>query len=129
MSISWIVFGGFALLSWLISMQFKRKFKMFSEIPVNDGLTGKDVAVKMLADSGIYDVKVQSVKGVLTDHYNPMNRTVNLSSEVYHRSNAAAAAVAAHESGHTARAERKRHDRRRGDGRDRERRRHIRGRV
>jgi Zn-dependent membrane protease YugP len=81
-------------------MQLKSKFKTFSEIPVNYGLTGRDVAERMLADSGIYDVKVQSVEGALTDHYNPANKTVNLSSEVYHRSNVAAAAVAAHECGH-----------------------------
>ena len=96
----WIIFGVFALLSWLVSMQLKSRFKKYSEIPVNYGLTGRDVALKMLADSGIYDVKVQSVEGELTDHYNPMNRTVNLSGGVYYSDSVAAAAVAAHECGH-----------------------------
>ena len=100
MPISWIIFGVFALLSWLVSMQLKHKFKEFSKIPVNYGLTGKDVAVRMLADYGIYDVNVQSVEGALTDHYNPVNKTVNLSGAVFYGSNVAAAAVAAHECGH-----------------------------
>ena len=96
----WIIFGFFALLSWLISMQLKSKFKKFSSIPVNYGLTGKDVAEKMLKESGIYDVQVKSVEGELTDHYNPANKTVNLSREVYYSNSVAAAAVAAHECGH-----------------------------
>ena len=95
---SWIIFGVFALLSWLVSMQLKSKFKQFSQVPV--GLTGKDVAVKMLYENGIYDVQVKSVDGELTDHYNPMNRTVNLSREVYYNNSVASAAVAAHECGH-----------------------------
>ena len=98
--IIWIIFGVFALLSWLVSLQLKSKFKKFSAIPVNYGLTGKDVALKMLADSDIYDVKVMSVDGELTDHYNPTNKTVNLSREVYYNNSVAAAAVAAHECGH-----------------------------
>ena len=96
----WIIFGVFALLSWLIQLQLKSRFKKFSEISVNYGLTGKDVAQKMLADNGIFDVKVQSVEGELTDHYNPATKTVNLSRAVYHTNSVAAAAVAAHECGH-----------------------------
>ena len=97
---SLIIFGVFALLSWLVSLQLRSKFKKFSEIPVNYGFTGKDVAEKMLADNGIYDVKVQSVEGELTDHYNPANKTVNLSRAVFFSNSVAAAAVAAHECGH-----------------------------
>jgi Zn-dependent membrane protease YugP len=96
----WIIFGVFALLSWLISMQLRNKFKQYSGIPVNYGLTGREVAEKMLADHGIYDVKVQSVDGELTDHYNPLHKTVNLSRVVYGSNSVAAAAVAAHECGH-----------------------------
>ena len=95
-----IIFGVIALVSWLVSMQLKSKFKQFSEIPVNYGFTGKEVAEKMLADNGIYDVKVQSVEGELTDHYNPLQKTVNLSRAVYLSNSVAAAAVAAHECGH-----------------------------
>jgi Zn-dependent membrane protease YugP len=98
--IIWIIFGVFALLSWLISMQLRSIFKKYSEIPVNYGFTGKDVAEKMLADHGIADVKVQSVEGELTDHYNPLKKTVNLSRDVYYSNSVAAAAVAAHECGH-----------------------------
>ncbi len=96
----WIIFGVFALLSWLISLQLKSKFKKYSEIPVNFGLTGKDVAEKMLAENGIHDVQVKSVEGELTDHYNPAHKTVNLSREVFYGNSVAAAAVAAHECGH-----------------------------
>jgi len=95
-----VIFGVTALLSWLVSYQLKSKFKEFSTIPVNYGLTGKDVAQKMLADNGIYDVKVYSVEGELTDHYNPTNKTVNLSRDVFYSNSVAAAAVAAHECGH-----------------------------
>ncbi len=98
--IIWIIFGVFALLSWLISMQLKSKFKKYSEIPVNYGLTGKDVAEKMLAENGIHDVQVKSVEGELTDHYNPAHKTVNLSRAVFYSNSVAAAAVAAHECGH-----------------------------
>ncbi len=96
----WIIFGVFALLSWLISMQLKSRFKKYSEIPVNFGLTGKDVAEKMLAENGIHDVQVKSVEGELSDHYNPTNKTVNLSRAVFYSNSVAAAAVAAHECGH-----------------------------
>ena len=96
----WIIFGVIALVSWLVSMQLKSKFKQFSAIPVNYSFTGKKVAEKMLADNGIYDVKVVSVEGSLTDHYNPLQKTVNLSRDVYFSNSVAAAAVAAHECGH-----------------------------
>lgn len=97
---SYIIFGIFALLSWIVSSSLKAKFSRYSKIPVNYGLTGKDVAEKMLHDNGIYDVKVISTPGQLTDHYNPMNKTVNLSEGVYNSNSVAAAAVAAHECGH-----------------------------
>jgi Zn-dependent membrane protease YugP len=96
----WIIFGVFMLLSWLISMQLKSKFKKYSKVPINQNLTGKYVAEKMLHDNGIMDVKVISTPGMLSDHYNPVNKTVNLSEGVYASSNVAAAAVAAHECGH-----------------------------
>ena len=96
----WIIFGAFALLSWIVSSQLRSRFNKYSQIPVNYGFTGKAVAEKMLADNGIYDVSVKSVGGELTDHYNPMNKSINLSQAVYHGSNVAAAAVAAHECGH-----------------------------
>ncbi len=88
------------LLSWLIGYQLKSRFKKYSEIPINFGMTGKDVAEKMLHDNGIYDVQIISVEGQLTDHYNPLNKTVNLSRDVYYGNNVAAAAIAAHECGH-----------------------------
>jgi uncharacterized protein len=96
----WIIFGVFMLLSWLISMQLKSKFKKYSKIPINYNLTGQEVAEKMLRDNGIMDVKVVSTPGMLSDHYNPANKTVNLSEGVFSSSNVAAAAVAAHECGH-----------------------------
>ena len=96
----WIIFGVFMLLSWLISMQLKSKFNKYSKVPINYNMTGKEVAEKMLRDNGIMDVKVISTPGQLTDHYNPLNKTVNLSQGVYGSSNVAAAAVAAHECGH-----------------------------
>jgi uncharacterized protein len=96
----WIIFGVFMLLSWLISMQLKSKFKKYSSIPINYNLTGKEVAEKMLRDNGITDVQVISAPGQLTDHYNPVNKTVNLSEGVFGSSNVAAAAIAAHECGH-----------------------------
>jgi uncharacterized protein len=88
------------LLSWLISAQLKSKFKKYSKVPINYNLTGKEVAEKMLRENGILDVTVVSTPGQLSDHYNPVNKTVNLSPEVYNSSNVAAAAVAAHECGH-----------------------------
>jgi len=86
--------------SWFVQYRLKSKFKKYSETPISSNLTGAEIAQKMLADNGIYDVKVISVNGQLTDHYNPVNKTVNLSESVYSRRNAAAAAVAAHECGH-----------------------------
>ena len=96
----WILFGGIALISWLVSNQLKSKFKKYSQVHLRNGMSGKEIAEKMLADNGIRDVEVISVKGQLTDHYNPANKTVNLSEPVYEQRNAAAAAVAAHECGH-----------------------------
>ncbi|MGC1632691.1 MAG: zinc metallopeptidase [Gelidibacter sp.] len=96
----WILIGGIALVSWLVSSQLKSKFKKYSQVHLRNGMSGKEIAEKMLADNGIRDVEVISVKGQLTDHYNPKNKTVNLSEAVYDQRNAAAAAVAAHECGH-----------------------------
>lgn len=96
----WILIGGIALVSWLVSNQLKKKFKKYSQVHLRNGMSGKEIAEKMLADNGIRDVEVISVKGQLTDHYNPANKTVNLSESVYEQRNAAAAAVAAHECGH-----------------------------
>ncbi len=86
--------------SWLVSMRLKYKFKKYSETPLRSNLSGREIAERMLADHGIHDVKVISVEGHLTDHYNPTEKTVNLSQAVYQERNAAAAAVAAHECGH-----------------------------
>ena len=96
----WVLIGGIALISWLVSNQLKSKFKKYSKVHLRNGMSGKEIAEKMLADNGISDVEVISVKGQLTDHYNPKNKTVNLSEAVYNQRNAAAAAVAAHECGH-----------------------------
>ena len=96
----WIIFIGFMILSWIVSAVLKSKFKKYSKIPVDGGLSGKDVAEKMLRDNGIYDVKVECVQGSLTDHYNPDKKTINLSQDVYGSRSIAAAAVAAHETGH-----------------------------
>lgn len=100
MFIGYIIFGVFALISWLISNNLKSKFERYSRIPIPRGMTGKDVAMKMLRDNGIYDVQVTSTNGHLTDHYDPTTKTVNLSENVYSSSSVAAAAVAAHECGH-----------------------------
>ena len=96
----WILFIGIAVLSWLVQANLKHKFEKFSKIPVDGGLTGRDIALKMLHDNGIYDVQVTCTPGSLTDHYNPANKTVNLSEDVYDTCSVAAAAVAAHECGH-----------------------------
>ena len=96
----WILFIGIALISWVVSSQLKSRFKKYGKIPLMNGMTGKDIAEKMLHDNGIYDVKVVSVRGSLTDHYNPANKTINLSEPVFLSSSVAAAAVAAHETGH-----------------------------
>lgn len=96
----YILLGGIALISWLVSNKLKKKFKHYSKIQLRNGMSGAEIAEKMLADHGIRNVKVVSVKGRLTDHYNPKDKTVNLSESVYSQRNAAAAAVAAHECGH-----------------------------
>ena len=96
----WIIFIGFMILSWVVSFTLKSKFKKYSKIPIENGMSGKDVAEKMLRENGIYDVRVESVNGQLTDHYNPVNKTINLSQEVYNGRSVSAAAVSAHESGH-----------------------------
>lgn len=88
------------LLSWLVGNQLKRKFKQFSKIPIENGMSGHDVALKMLLDNGIADVQVLSTEGSLTDHYNPIDKTINLSKTVYEGRSIAAAAIAAHECGH-----------------------------
>lgn len=96
----WIILIVFMLLSWLISWQLKSRFKKYSLIPMKFGMTGKDVAEKMLKDNSIYDVQVVSVEGELSDHYNPATKTVNLSRDVFYGNSIAAAAVASHECGH-----------------------------
>lgn len=96
----YIIIGIVSLVSMYVGYQLKSKFKKYSQIRLANGMSGKEIAEQMLADNGIYDVKVVSVKGQLTDHYNPANKTVNLSEPVYLERNAAAAAVAAHECGH-----------------------------
>jgi Zn-dependent membrane protease YugP len=96
----WVIFIGFMILSWVISFRLKSKFKKYSKVPLENGMSGKEVAEKMLRDNGIYDVKIESVPGQLTDHYNPVNKTINLSPEVYDGRSVASAAVAAHETGH-----------------------------
>lgn len=96
----YILIGAIALVSWLVSNTLKRKFEKYSKIQLRNGMSGAEIAQKMLADHGIYDVEVISTPGRLTDHYNPKNKTVNLSEAVYNQRNAAAAAVAAHECGH-----------------------------
>ncbi len=96
----YMLIGAIALISWMVSSQLKRKFAKYSRVQLRNGMSGREIAEKMLADNGIYDVEVISVAGQLTDHYNPRNKTVNLSEAVYNQRNAAAAAVAAHECGH-----------------------------
>ncbi len=96
----YILMGGIALLGGIVQNRLKSKFKKYSKLYLKNGLSGKEIAEKMLADNGITDVKVISTPGMLTDHYDPRNKTVNLSQGVYGERNAAAAAVAAHECGH-----------------------------
>jgi Zn-dependent membrane protease YugP len=96
----YILIGAIMLVSWLVSNQLKQKFAKYSKVQLRNGMSGKEIAEKMLADNGIFDVEVISTPGQLTDHYNPKNKTVNLSEAVYNQRNAAAAAVAAHECGH-----------------------------
>ena len=99
-SLYWALFIGIAVISWLVSARMQSKFKKYSQVPMSGGMTGRDVAEKMLRDNGITDVRVISVAGQLTDHYNPVTKTVNLSEPVYASNSIAAAAVAAHECGH-----------------------------
>ena len=96
----WIIFGVFMLISWLISSRLKSKFEEYSQITLRSGLSGRDIAEKMLRDNNIYDVKIISVEGQLTDHYNPIDKTVNLSPDVYSGRSVTSAAIAAHECGH-----------------------------
>ena len=96
----YILLGLIALVSWAVSAKLKSKFEEYSKVHLRNGMSGAEIAEKMLTDNGIYDVKVISTPGRLTDHYNPADKTVNLSEAVYNQRNAAAAAVAAHECGH-----------------------------
>ena len=96
----YLILGGIMLASMFVQNRLKSKFAYYSNVHLRNGMSGKEIAEKMLADHGIHDVKVISVEGQLTDHYNPMNKTVNLSESVFMERNAAAAAVAAHECGH-----------------------------
>lgn len=96
----WILFGIIAIMSFLVQANLRNKFEKYGKVFLPNRMTGRDVAVKMLHDNGIYDVRVISTPGQLTDHYNPTNKTVNLSESVYNDCSVAAAAVAAHECGH-----------------------------
>lgn len=100
MTYYWILFIGIAIISYIVQSSLQSKFEKYSRLALNNGMTGREVAEKMLRDNGIYDVRVISTPGSLTDHYNPTNKTVNLSSDVYGTCSVAAAAVAAHECGH-----------------------------
>ncbi|MGM9506473.1 zinc metallopeptidase [Larkinella sp. GY13] len=96
----WIIFIIFALLSAGISWRLRSKFNEYSQIGLSNGLSGKEIAERMLHENNIFDVRVLSVEGMLTDHYNPQDKTVNLSADVYYGRSVSAAAVAAHECGH-----------------------------
>ena len=96
----WILFIGILIISSIVQQSLNSKFKKYSKVPLSNGMTGADVARKMLNDHGIYDVTVTHVSGHLTDHYNVTNKTINLSDSVYNSCSIAAAAVAAHECGH-----------------------------
>jgi neutral zinc metallopeptidase len=100
MILYYVILGAIFLASWLVSSRLQSKFAHYSQVQLRNGMSGKEIAEKMLHDNGIYDVKVTHVPGQLTDHYNPLDKTVNLSEAVYNQRNAAAAAVAAHECGH-----------------------------
>lgn len=101
-----ILMGGIMLLSWLVQKNLQRKFEKYTKVPLSSGLTGKEVAEKMLRENNIHGVDILSVQGRLTDHYNPADKTVNLSPEVYAGRSIMAAAVAAHECGHAIQHER-----------------------
>ncbi|MCZ6595212.1 MAG: zinc metallopeptidase [Bacteroidetes bacterium] len=96
----YILAGVLFLVSSFVSNRLKSKFRKYSKINLQNGMSGAEIAEKMLSDNNIFDVQVISTKGMLTDHYNPTNKTVNLSEAVYNQRNAAAAAIAAHECGH-----------------------------
>lgn len=100
MILYYVILGAIFLASWLVSNRLQSKFAHYSQVQLRNGMSGKEIAEKMLHDNGIYDVRVTHVPGQLTDHYNPIDKTVNLSEAVYNQRNAAAAAVAAHECGH-----------------------------
>lgn len=100
MALVWILFIGIAIASYAVSAMLQSRFKKYSRIPIRNGMTGKDVSETMLQQSGIYNVNVISTRGHLTDHFNPSNMTINLSEPVYGSNSVAAAAVAAHETGH-----------------------------
>jgi len=99
MILYYVILGAIFLASWLVSNRLQSKFAHYSQVQLRNGMSGKEIAEKMLHDNGIYDVRVTHVPGQLTDHYNPLDKTVNLSEAVYNQRNAAAAAVAAHEWG------------------------------
>lgn len=99
-TMGYVLMGGIALVGGIVQQRLKSKFAKYSKLTLQNGLSGKEIAEKMLADNGVHDVSVISVRGRLTDHYNPRDKTVNLSEAVYNERNAAAAAVAAHECGH-----------------------------
>ncbi|NMB36584.1 MAG: zinc metallopeptidase [Bacteroidales bacterium] len=96
----WFLFIAIAIVSYVVQLNLRRKFEKYSEIPLGSGMTGAEVAERMLRQNGINDVSVTAVRGQLTDHFNPLNKTVNLSDGVYNSNSVAAAAVAAHECGH-----------------------------
>jgi len=100
MIFGYIIVALIGLTGWIVQNKLKKKFEFYSKVQLQNGMSGKEIAEKMLKDHGIYDVRVISVEGRLTDHYNPADKTVNLSEAVYLERNAAAAAVAAHEVGH-----------------------------
>lgn len=100
MALIWIIFIAIAIAGWVVQARLQNRFKKYSKIPLRNRMTGKEVAEKMLHENGIYDVQVISVRGQLTDHYNPLKKTINLSEPVYGSYSVAAAAVATHETGH-----------------------------
>ena len=100
MIFGYVIFGLIAIIGGIVQSKLKSKFKKYSKLTLQNGMSGREIAEKMLYDNGIFDVKVISTSGRLTDHYNPKDKTVNLSEAVYNERNAAAAAVAAHEVGH-----------------------------
>lgn len=100
MSSYWIIFIVFAGLSWLVQSRLRSKFNEYSQIGLGNGMSGAEIAEKMLKENNIYDVRVLSVEGMLTDHYNPADKTVNLSADVFYGRSVSAAAVASHECGH-----------------------------